>query len=221
MKRLLLTAAASVAALSSSALAGIGADVSVGTPGVSGNVHYQVTPFVTLRGGANFFEFEMEDMEFDGISYDVDFGFTQLGGYVDLHPMMNGFTVTGGMLFGERQIELSATPVDPVEIGGQTFSASDVGSLVGSANFGDTSYYAGVGWDSTTHGLMPVSFVIRAGVLMTDSPEISLVNVGGSTDPIIQSQIDAEIATEINQLQSDFEDFEFYPMVSIGIGFGF
>lgn len=221
MKQLLLSAAASVVALSSSALAGIGADVSVGTPGVSANVHYQVTPLVTLRGGVNFLEFELEEYEFDGIEYDADLGFTQLGGFVDLHPMMNGFTISGGILVGERTIELTATPTMPVEIGGQTFDPNDVGSLVGSADFGNSSYYAGIGWDSTTHGLLPVAFVLRAGFLITDSPEIALSNVGGTVDPLIQAQIDAELANEVDQLQSDFEDFEFYPMISVGIGFGF
>ena len=221
MKRLVLAATASVLALSGAASAGIGADLSVGTPGVSGNVHYQITPFITLRGGYNYFEYELDDEEFDGISYDADLDFSQAGGFIDIHPFMNGLTISGGALFGERILDLSATPTEDIEIGDQTFTAAEVGSLVGSANFGDQSYYAGVGWDTTTHGLMPIAFVLRAGVLITDSPAITLNNVGGSIDPLIQAEIDAELLEEIDQLNNDFEKFEFFPMISFGIGIGF
>jgi hypothetical protein len=217
----MLTAAVSAAALLASAQAGIGADLSVGTPGVSGNIHFQVTPLVTLRGGYNLFDFEFEDQEYDDISYDADLGFTQFGGFVDVHPFMNGFTVTGGVLFGDRTVGLTATPTENLEIGGQVFTAEQVGRLEGGADFGDQAYYAGIGWDSTTHGLMPVAVVIRAGVALTDSPTITMRNVGGSVDPLVQAEIDRELEQEISDLQSEFEDFEFFPMISVGIGFGF
>lgn len=221
MKHVIFAAAASFIALSGAAFAGVGADVSVGTPGVSGNVHMQFTPLITLRAGVNYFDFEMEDQEFDDISYDAELGFTQVGGYVDLHPFMNGFNISAGALFGERSIDLTATPMMDIEIGDQTFTAQEVGVLRGAADFGDMSYYAGIGWDSTTHGLSPISFVVRAGVLMTDSPNVSLINEGGTIDPLIQAEINAELANETAQLQTDLEDFEFFPMISIGIGIGF
>ncbi len=221
MKRLGFAVAASAIALIASASAGIGADLSVGSPGVTANAHFQVTPFITLRGAYNFFEYELEDQDYDGIVYDADLDFTQFGGFVDVHPFMNGLTITGGLLTGGRSLDLSATPTEDVEIGDETFSPDEVGSLVGGADFGDTSYYAGVGWDTTTHGLMPIAFVLRVGLLMTDSPTIALNNVGGTLDPLIQAEIDAELEKEREQLISDFEEFEFFPMISIGIGIGF
>jgi hypothetical protein len=217
----ILCGAISALALAASAQAGVGVDVSAGTPGVSGNLHLQVTPLLTLRGGYNFFDFELDGQEYDDIVYDADLAFSQLGGFVDIHPFMNGFTVTGGVLFGERAVELTATPTENIEIGGQVFTAEEVGRLEGGADFGDQAYYAGIGWDSTTHGLMPVSLVIRAGVALTDSPAVTMRNVGGSMDPLIQAEINRELEQEVADLQSEFEDFEFFPMISVGIGFGF
>lgn len=221
MKRVLSAAAASACLLGPVAHAGIGADVSAGTPGVSGNIHLQLNPFITIRGGVNFFEFDLEEMEFDGIEYDADLGLTQVGGYLDLHPFMNGFTLSGGVLTGEREISLTARPTEDVEIGNETFTAAEVGELTGSANFGDLSYYAGFGWDSTTHGLNPIAFVIRVGVLMTDSPSVDLISTGGTLDPIIREELTSELAVEARQLEDDLEAFQFFPMVSFGIGFGF
>jgi hypothetical protein len=216
-----LIAAASTLSLLSAAQAGIGADVTAGTPGVSGSLHFQVTPFVTLRGSYNFFEFDFDEQEIEDILYDAAVDFSQVGGFVDVHPFMNGFTVTGGVLLGERRVDLNATPTEGVEIGGFVFRPEEVGSLEGHASFGDTSYYAGIGWDSTTHGLMPVSFVVRAGVAMTDSPSVVMRNVGGIDDPMIQAEIDRALQDEIAELESDFEDFRFFPMLSVGIGVGF
>ncbi|MCQ8184431.1 hypothetical protein [Parvularcula maris] len=216
-----IAATVSAAALLSAAQAGVGADVTVGTPGVSGSLHLQVTPFVTLRGSYNFFEFDFDDQEYDDIVYDAGVDFSQVGGFVDVHPFMNGFTVTGGVLFGERRVDLSATPTEGVEIGGFIFRPEEVGSLEGDASFGDTAYYAGIGWDSTTHGLMPVSLVVRAGVAMTDSPTVFMQNVGGIDDPLIQAEIDQRLQLEIAELESEFEDFRFFPMISVGIGVGF
>jgi hypothetical protein len=223
MKRLLLCAAASLTLAGGQAAAGIGADVSVGTPGISGNLHFQVTPLVTLRGGYNFFEFDLEDQEWDDINYDAELNFSNLGGYVDLHPMMNGFTLTAGAVVGERDVSFTSRPLEPIEIGDTFFQPEQVGELVGNTGFGDVGYYAGFGWDSTTHGLSPVSLVLRAGVLMTQAPEISLISRGGlaDSDPMVRAMLDAELAQEAQSLESDFENFRFFPMISIGIGFGF
>jgi hypothetical protein len=68
---------------------------------------------------------------------------------------------------------------------------------------------------------MPVSFVVRAGVAMTDSPSVVMRNVGGIDDPMIQAEIDRALQDEIAELESDFEDFRFFPMLSVGIGVGF
>lgn len=225
MHRILLGAASAAMACAASAQAGVGVGVdgSIGTQGGSANLHWQVTPFLTLRGGANFLEFEVQEQEFDDIQYDVELNMTQFGGYVDVHPFLNGFTLTGGMLSGERTVQLLATPTQAVEIGDFLFTPDQVGTLLGEADFGNQSYYGGIGWDSTTHGKGPVSLVIRLGVIMTDSPELSLDSIGGlaESDPLLGALLDAAIEDEIAQLESDFEDLRFYPVLSLGLGIGF
>ncbi|MEM9809942.1 MAG: hypothetical protein AAF788_01840 [Pseudomonadota bacterium] len=201
----------------------IGADLSIGTPGISGNVQWQVTPFVTLRGGINYFEFELDDLDFDGIEYEAEFDFTNIGLYVDFHPFMNGFTVSGGYLFGDRTINLDSRPTRAIEIGDQTFTPEEVGELLGEADFGDGGLYGGIGWDSTTRGLLPVAIVVRAGLVVTDAPDISLVSRGGlaESDPTLQARLNAELAEEIQGIEDDADSFRYYPMISVGIGFGF
>lgn len=219
MKRVLLSASASAAALVGVASAQIGVDLSAGTPGISGNIHYRVMPMLVLRGGVNYLEFELEDQEFDDIAYDADLQFTQVGGYVDVHPFSNFFTITGGLLVGERTFELSASPTEPVEIGDTTFAPEDVGELFGNADFGDQGIYAGIGFDNTVTGRGPVTFVLRAGVIIGDDPTVDLGNRNGTLDPILQAEIDAELTEEEAQLQEDIPNL--FPVLTIGLGFKF
>lgn len=225
MRRLLSSAMAAALASVAPASAGIGVDASVGTTGLSGHVHVNAFPFVTLRGGVNYLDFELEDIEYDGIEYDTDFDFTQYGLYADLHPipLLSSFTITGGYVFGDRQLHLNSTPLEPVEIGDMTFQPDQIGTLEGSADLGNDGIYAGIGWDGTTRGLIPVGIVIRAGVIIGDAPEFSLRAVGGlaEQDPMLQQILNEELAREVENLNEDAQDFRYFPVLSIGIGIGF
>ncbi|NRA28703.1 MAG: hypothetical protein HRU11_00460 [Parvularculaceae bacterium] len=225
MRRLALVLTASTAALIGTASAGIGVDASVSTAGLSGNVHFDVMPMVTLRGGINYLEYEAEDIEFDGVEYDTDLDFTQFGLYADLHPLpiLRSFTITAGYVFGEREFEAIATPLEDTQIGDVTFTPEQFGSLIGNGSLGDSGFYGGLGFDSTTRGFIPISFVLRAGVIVSDSPEFSLRSEGGlaDTDPTLRAQLDEEIAREVANINDEIEDFKFYPVISFGIGIGF
>ncbi|MEO1043751.1 MAG: hypothetical protein AAFX52_15830 [Pseudomonadota bacterium] len=201
----------------------IGADASVGTNGANVNVQLQMNPFITLRGGYNYFEFELTDVEWDDIKYDVELDFTQPAGFVDLHPFMNGFTVTAGYYLGDRTIDFTSTPTENVEIGGQIFTPEQVGELSGSGSFGDDGVYAGIGWDTTTRGVMPVSFVVRLGVILTDPPEVELLSQGGlgDSDPNLRAFLDEQLLIEAELIEDDIENLRYYPVLSFGFGFGF
>ncbi|MEM7741703.1 MAG: hypothetical protein AAF225_12995 [Pseudomonadota bacterium] len=201
----------------------IGADASLGTNGANVNVQLQMNPFITFRGGYNYFEFELTDVEWDDIKYDVELDFSQPAGFVDLHPFMNGFAVTAGYYLGDRTLDFTSTPTENVEIGGQIFTPEQVGELSGSGNFGSDGIYAGIGWDTTTRGVMPVSFVVRLGVILTDPPEIELRSEGGlsDTDPNLRAFLDEQLLIEAELIEDDLENLRYYPVISFGFGFGF
>ncbi|MEM9839254.1 MAG: hypothetical protein AAF830_08875 [Pseudomonadota bacterium] len=225
MRKLLTSAAAVLCAAVGTASAGIGVDGSIGTAGASANVHVNVFPMVTLRGGVNFFDVEVEDVEFNSIEYDASVDFTQYGLYADLHPIpgFGAFTITGGYLVGSRSVDLVSTPLEPLQIGDAVFQPDEIGTLVGRGDLGDDGVYLGVGLDSTTRGLMPIGIVLRAGVIIGDSPTFDLRAEGGTASeiPELQAMLDEEIAREIERLNEDAEDLRFYPVVSISIGIGF
>ncbi|MEO1659205.1 MAG: hypothetical protein AAFR65_15965 [Pseudomonadota bacterium] len=200
-----------------------GVDASIGSNGANVNLQMEVNPFITLRGGYNYFEFELTNVEWDDIKYDVELDFTQPAGFVDVHPFMNGFTISGGYMLGERALDFTSTPTQPVEIGGILFTPDQVGELVGTGSFGDGGLYAGIGWDATTRGVSPVSFVVRLGVIVTDPPEIDIRSQGGiaDSDPALREFLDEQLFIEAQQVEDDLENLRYYPVLSFGLGFGF
>lgn len=219
MKHALLGASAILATLSLPAAAAqeVGVDIGIGTTGISGNVQYKAFDMLVLRGGYNYLEHEMDDEEFDDITYETEVDFSTFGAFVDLHPFQNGFLLSGGVYQGDKDVSLVATPTTSVEIGDLTFTPDQVGSLVGSLALESTAPYVGLGWDSTLYSNSVIQFHIRAGVMQSGTPEVDLFSVGGtlSDDTLFQD----ELAKEIQEIEDDAEDFEYYPVINLGLSF--
>ena len=74
----------------------------------------------------------------------------------------------------------------------------------------DGAPYLGLGYDGTFQGFVPVSFFVTAGVLFQGSPSIVLTE---STGAVPQADLDAEA----QQFEDDASNFEYYPVIAIGL----
>ena len=63
-------------------------------------------------------------------------------------------------------------------------------------------------------GVLPVSFFITAGVLFQGSPSVTLTE---STGLVPQGDLDAEAA----QIEDDASNYEYYPVVALGLTISF
>lgn len=189
---------------------GVGAGV--GTPGISIEGKAAVSENIVVRGSFSYLDYGLDE-EIDGIEYDGDLKLSNFGGFVDFHPFANGFNVSGGAFVGDKTLDIEATPATNVDIGGQTFTPAEVGTLVGDVQVNDFAPYLGLGYDNflTSENM---SFNVRLGVMFTGSPEATLESAGGtlSSDPILR----AEIEEEIQNLEDDADDFKLFPVVSVG-----
>ncbi len=194
-------------------------DAGIGTTGIGVNASAKLLPWVAVRGGYNYLQFELDEMEYDGIEYDTEIDFSTFGGFVDIHPFRNGFTLTGGVYQGNKEVMLDATPDEPVEIGNLTFTPEQVGTLIGTVALEDTAPYLGIGWDGALYSESMINFWVRAGVMFTGSPEIALDASGGilTDDPVLQ----AEIQREVENLEEEVDDYEYYPVINLGVAFRF
>lgn len=192
----------------------LGIGLGVGTTGATIEAKFAPNNFIALRGSFNYLEFSTEE-EYDGITYDGDLDLTTFGGFVDIAPFKNGFVLSGGAFLGDKTFNLLATPSSSVQIGDQSFTPSEVGTLTGQAELKSFSPYAGLGYDGFIAGSKSWSFNARAGVMFTGSPQVDLVSVDGllSNDPTLRAELDAEIAA----IEEEADEYKYYPVVAIGL----
>jgi hypothetical protein len=219
MKRSITLAALAIAgaATAGAAQAQIAVSGSIGTAGASAEAQLKVAPGINIRGGYNYLQYGADDT-YDGVAYEGDLDLTTLGAFVDVHPFGNSFFITGGAYFGEKTLGLFATPTQNVEIGSQTFTPAQVGTLSLAADLEDTAPFIGLGWDTTFEN-PGIGFKFLAGAMFTGTPQVNLTATGGtlSNDANFQTQL----AQEEQNLQDEISDYEIYPVVQVGVTLGF
>ncbi len=211
----LLCAVTSAAAQDSRLAGGVG----VGTTGITLEAKAKLTGSLVARGGYDFLQFDIGDQSYDDVDYNVDLDFSTVSVFVDFHPFQSAFNVSAGLFFGSRSIDLFASPTGNVDIGGQTFTAAQVGNITGQVSTNDVAPYLGVGWDNAFTTDSRWSFFVRAGVIVSDSPNVELASVGGtlSTDALLIAELEAEEAN----VESEINDYKYYPVVAAGASLKF
>lgn len=228
MRRTILTTAAALAGLASAAHAqedaSFAGDLSVGTTGVSAHAQLGLHPRLAVRMGYNWLEVGRDDEEISGVSYSGDLEFAGFGGFVDAHPFANPFTVTGGVFVGDKSAVLDAVPTEDVGLGDQTFTPDQVGTIDGSAEFGDTALFAGIGYDPSLYKEGGLSFIVRAGVMFAGEPDVILSATAETDETIPQEARDelrAALDAEETILEDDIDDYAFFPVLTVGVGYSF
>lgn len=198
---------------------GLAVGGSVGTLGLGVHAAKEVNSFLALRVNANAGQFNVPGgglyaTSFGGISYDVEGDLKNIGLLADFHPLGlspigDGFVVTGGIYYNKNEFE-ATTGIISANVG--TFNGSV--ELVGNISFDEFAPYLAVGYDGTFHSILPVAFFARAGVLFQGSPSVSLVDK--------QSNVpQGDLAAEAAQIEGDLSNYEYYPVISVGLTVSF
>jgi len=190
----------------------------VGTPGAGVQLLYSLNDYVVLRGGYDVLKWD-SDQTYKGIEYEADVDFQSPGAFVDLHPFKNGFFVSGGAYFGDRGVDINATPDDNVNIGGRAFTPAQVGALTGRIDLESTAPFVGLGYDNTFTRNGRLGFRLLAGAAFGDAPQVALDSTGGlfSDDPRFRVRLD----TEEQDIQADADHYKVLPVVQVGLNYRF
>lgn len=151
----------------------IGIGVKAGTLGLGVDVTGRVNNWVSLRASVNGADASRSYSESD-VDYDGDFKFGAYGLLVDFHPLKGNFRLTAGLMKNRNSIDLTARPTADVEIGNNTYTPAQVGTLTGDVRFKDTVPYLGIGFGSAARAPGRVRFVLDAGVLEQGSGSVSI-----------------------------------------------
>lgn len=186
-----------------------------GTLGVGLEGTWRPVPYLDFRAGINAFSYDDERSE-AGVDYDASLDLQTLYATANLRVPLSPFRATVGLFSNGNEVNLVSRDSSTYTIGGTTYNASDVGTLRGDVGFDSIAPYAGVGLDFRF--IDRVGVHLDAGVLFQGAPELSLTADG----PIAGSaQFQSELAVEQAELQAELDDFELYPVVSLGISVNF
>ena len=98
------------------------------------------------------------------------------------------------------------------------YQASDVGSLTGEYKYGNSiAPYVGIGIGKSTND--GFGFNADLGVMFTGAPKVTL-NASNQTfnnDAIARTRLD----NQVRQTENDLKGFNVYPVISVGLSYGF
>lgn len=201
---------------------GFGIGFRVGTTGLGGEVAYNLTPKLNVRGHFSTFTYSIDETGGDEPEMHAT-GDAQTGAimaFVDFHPFNNTFRLTAGLGKSTLDISGSAIPTESVCFGdedaqgvcdGKVFLPDRLGKLTGSITYPSSVHpYAGIGFGNLARGSSRITFLFDLGVIYTGAPELELGN-----DGLFKPTTAPENVQSIND---GIESFAWYPVLSLGFG---
>lgn len=214
-KRLIATVLLLMGASMASADDNLWLGVKAGTLGFGAEATWRPVPYLDLRAGANAYSLDRDGTE-AGIDYDGNADLQTAYATLNLRVPLSPFRVTAGVFSNSNELSLTSRDTSTFQIGSQTYTSSEVGTLRANAGFEDWAPYVGVGFDFRL--LDTLGLHLDGGVLRQGSPVVTLSADG----PIASNpQFQQQLAAERTELQNSVDDYELYPVVSVGLSFNF
>ena len=202
----------------------------VGTLGAGVNVGLDISEQFAARALFSTWELDYEETESDN-EYQGDLDLQTIGLVTDWHPFAGGFRVTGGMFLNNNEVSATASGQE-VDIGDKTYEDGQIDMLL---DFERIAPYFGAGWTSGPIGDPGFSFSADAGLLYQRAPRLSgsgkigdacsfSISRGGDATVLEcddAAGLRADLEREHMDLADDLKDFEWYPVLSIGVSYRF
>jgi hypothetical protein len=185
-----------------------------GTLGLGGELSAKVATDINARVGFNTLDLDFDDQEFDEVEYDVGIKLSSFSAIADWHIFDNSFKISGGVISIDNEFDLDGRPTEDVEIGGTTYTPTQVGTLSGQAEIDGLAPYVGIGWGNPFGGKRRWGFTCDFGVAFTDSPDVRL----SASNPAVSQ---ADLEQERQDIEDDLDVIRIYPVLSIGLYFRF
>ncbi len=209
---------------SNAAMADVAVGVRAGTFGVGADFDIGLTDTVNLRLGYNTFSYD-QTVEDTDVTYDGTLKIGAASAIIDWHALGGGFRVSAGAVQKGPKIDVTGVPSgnNTYEINGRTYTATQIGSLQGTVEIGDSvAPYLGIGWGNTVDQDGRFTFLLDLGVIKTGTATASLDVICGATVPTATcTQIRNDVNAEKAELEDALDDYPWYPVVSLGFAVRF
>ena len=175
---------------------------------------------LSVRAVVNGFSYSLDE-EYSDVNYEGDLKLKSGGLILDYHPGGYWFRVSAGLLLNGNELELDAKPArGTIDFNDVTYTAAEVGSAQGKAEFDSLAPYLGVGFSSAPGGDSGMSFSADIGVLFQGAPSFALDVRCGTAVPAAQcTQLKQDADAERAQFEDDADSYKYYPVVSLAIGY--
>ena len=210
-----------VLAFSSAANADFGVGIKAGTLGLGVEGRWSPLPWLDIRVGANRYDYDATGTQAD-IDYDSTLSLDTYFLTGNFRFPVSPFRVTAGMYSNGNELQMASQDTLGADftIGGQTFSAADVGSLQSATSFNDTAPYLGFGYDFEVFG--KVGLNLDFGVLWQGEPSVSLYATGLETAPAqIQAALLPALESERLEIEDEISDYKAWPVISLSFVYNF
>ncbi len=186
-----------------------------GTLGLGVEATWRPIPWFDLRGGFNSYDYD-DDRARAGIGYDSTLQLETYYATANFLFPVSPMRISVGAFSNGNEFQTVSMTQASFDVGNGTFTPADVGSLQSTISFDDVAPYLGVGFDFSIVGKVGLS--LDLGVLWQGEPIVTL-----TSDGLLAAvpSFMAELEAERQQLESEYEDYKAYPVVSLGINFNF
>ena len=192
------------------------AAVTGGTLGIGPEVGARFSDHVGVRASATFLGVS-GDIDPDDITYDGKLKLESYGLMADIYPLGEHFRISAGARINKNRARVSATPATDVDVGDDTYTPAQIGTLRGRAEVKKFAPAVTVGWSGgNRRGFM---FGFDAGVLFQGSVRIREFTSTGSLSN--NAAFRANLEAERRDVQDDVDDYKLYPIVQFSIGYRF
>lgn len=185
-----------------------------GTLGLGADLALELGPRVVARGGVGVMPFEFTGT-FDDIEMTLELPSTWYNVGVDLY-LTGVVRIGAGLMVKSEDPTLSATPTEPLEVGSQTFSPDQIGTLSGTLDSGRQAPYVLIGFGKHTRG---IGLTLDLGVAFQKETRVTLDASGGtlSEDPGFRAELEAEARS----FEEDLPTYiDLWPVLSLGVRIG-
>lgn len=197
---------------------GIGVSAHASTLGYGPELNFTLNPYLVLRFDYNYYNDYSYTTTKDQIKYDAHLHLNNYGAALDWHPFAGVFLVSLGVFKDNNYINAVAVPQQTYTIDGQTFTASEVGTLAGHITFNSWAPYFGFGLNTLGSTDKGVGLELGVGVFYQGSPSVALQAHG----PITQVPgLGQATQDEQQKLDDQWNSYKYYPVVNIGLVFRF
>lgn len=172
-----------------------------------------VTESIDARLGFNTFSRNINKNS-NGTNFSGKLNLGTLTALADWHPMNSSFRLTGGLMYNNNKLTMTAVPIaGNVTIGGTTYTAAQAGTASSKVDFNKIAPYLGFGWGSAPKNT-GLSFNADFGIMFQGAPRANVTATGVAVTA-------ASLAQANTDLNNSLSNYRYYPVASVGIAYSF